>query len=145
MITADTRIILCGKDSAASASLLAKVLAKVLHNRLSEEEALRFAETMPECLTFMLLILQQRIAAGQQASGQHTPSGAVPPYAKENTSEKTAAGKENSPGSKKKRHRTSKEQAHAQKNGFNGFFHFGLPVKQVFLNTAASCLKWITA
>ena len=60
------------------------LLEKVLQNRLSPEDALRFASSAPECVAFTLLALQQRIASTQQTAGAHTPSAAVPPYAKAN-------------------------------------------------------------
>lgn len=58
------------------------LLDKLLHNRLSEQEAREFVSGNPECMVFTLLALQQRIATSQQASGHNTPSSAIPPYAK---------------------------------------------------------------
>jgi len=69
----------------AELSVDAALLEKVLQNRLSQEDALRFAGSAPECVAFTLLALQQRIASTLQTAGAHTPSSAVPPYAKENT------------------------------------------------------------
>jgi transposase len=67
---------------------------------------LRFASSAPECVAFTLLALQQRIASTQQAAGAHTPSAAVPPYAKENT--KSAGAK-----SKSRRRKRGGQPGHA--------------------------------
>ncbi len=58
------------------------LLEKLLHNRLSESEARQFASENPECITFTLLALQQRLACSQQSTGANTPSSVIPPYEK---------------------------------------------------------------
>ena len=90
----------------ADLSVDAALLEKVLQNRLSEEDALRFASSAPECVAFTLLALQQRIASSQQACGANTPSAAVPPYAKENMA---AAGAK----SKSRRRKRGGQPGHA--------------------------------
>jgi transposase len=58
------------------------LLEKLLSNRLSEAEALKFASENPECIAFTLLALQQRLAGAGQTVGPNTPSSVVPPYQK---------------------------------------------------------------
>jgi transposase len=58
------------------------LLEKLLNNRLSEEEARRFASENPECITFTLLALQQRLAGAMQTTGSNTPSSVIPPFQK---------------------------------------------------------------
>lgn len=58
------------------------LLDKVLGNRLTEDDARRFAAAGAECIVFTMLMLQKRMAEQNQASGPHTPSGAMPCYAK---------------------------------------------------------------
>lgn len=60
------------------------LLQKLLHNRLTEQEARQFVREFPECTVFTLLLLQQRIAAAQQSTGPNTPSSAIPLFAKDN-------------------------------------------------------------
>ncbi len=95
-----------GTAVVADLSVDASLLEKVLQNRLSQEDALRFAGSAPECVAFTLLALQQRIASTQQAAGAHTPSSAVPPYAKENMA---AAGAK----SKSRRRKRGGQPGHA--------------------------------
>ena len=73
-----------GRNATAVAEPLidGSLLDKLLHNRLSEAEARRFVGGDPECAVFTLLALQQQIASLQPAVGPHTPSAAVPPFAK---------------------------------------------------------------
>ena len=58
------------------------LLDRLLHNRLSEDEARQFATTNPECIVFTLLALQQRLAGLSQSTGPNTPSSVIPPYQK---------------------------------------------------------------
>lgn len=95
-----------GSAVVADFSVDASLLEKVLQNRLSAEDALRFASSAPECVAFTLLALQQRIASTQQAAGAHTPSAAVPPYAKANMA---AAGAK----SKSRRRKRGGQPGHA--------------------------------
>ena len=90
----------------ADLSVDATLLEKVLQNRLSPEDALRFASSAPECVAFTLLALQQRIASTQQGAGAHTPSASIPPYAKENMA---AAGAK----SKSRRRKRGGQPGHA--------------------------------
>jgi len=76
----------------------ASLLDKLLHNRLSEAEARRFVGGDPECAVFTLLALQQQIAGIQRAVGPHTPSAAIPPYAKPTTSPGRSKGKKKKRG-----------------------------------------------
>lgn len=54
---------------------------KLLNNRLSQQEALAFANSGPELIAFTMLALQQRLAS----ISPHTPSSAIPPFAKPNS------------------------------------------------------------
>ncbi len=78
------------KDNLATAGLQPEVdaalLDKMLSNQLSEQEAWAFARSGPEVVVFTLLALQMRVAQSLQGSGPNTPSGAIPPNAKPNTS-----------------------------------------------------------
>lgn len=86
---------------AAELPIDAGLLDKLLHNRLSEEDARQFVAQDDECIIFTLLALQQRVADAQQATGPNTPSAAIPAYAKENTEQ--SGGAPSKADSKKKK------------------------------------------
>lgn len=60
----------------------AQFVDRFLRGEVDEAESRRLVSGDPEVAAFTLLAIQQRLAAGRQAQGPHTPSGAVPPYEK---------------------------------------------------------------
>lgn len=72
-------------DAAATAKSLpvdSGFVDRFCRRQVREEESRRLVCGDPELATFTLLAIQQRIAGNDDDAGAHTPSAAVPPYAK---------------------------------------------------------------
>lgn len=92
-------------DGAATLSapvIDARFVDRFLRGEVDEAASRRLVTGDPEVAAFTLLAIQQRVAAGSQARGPHTPPGTLPPYEKPvprpKKSRRKRGGQEGHPG-----------------------------------------------